>query len=233
MVGWASRFRRGDAVLVGRAAGRISLGSAVLGLSGPVRVRLSFGAGPVLTEVVIDGHVALDERPVRELRLVPGTLRIDGAPEPCELRLDRVLEAVVDELSDVEVEARAVPDGELVLTLVSGVEVTIPADHLLAVRGAAVGPAHALRLSAPLVVSVQGATIRLNHDQLRWLGVLARICVHRATLHPDGRVDLEGGGRSGLDRAVRGGLQHASARLSRLVRSSPRFERVRAFLAPV
>ena len=52
-----------------------------------------------------------------------------------------------------------------------------------------------------------------------------------ATLHPDGSVHLEGGARGGLDRVVRNGLQQASASLSRLVRSSPRFARFRVFLA--
>ena len=36
--------------------------------------------------------------------------------------------------------------------------------------------------------------------------------------------------RHALDRVVRGGLKRASARLSELVRQSPRFARVRSFL---
>lgn len=232
MVAWASRFRGGDATLVGTACGAVALASRELALSGPVRVSLTFRSGPELTELVVEGALTLDGATIRQAKLAPGLLVVDGTPSPAALRLDRVLEAVVDLLSDVQVQARVIPDGELVVTFASGVDVSVPGNQLLTVQGAATGPASALRLSAPLVVSVHGATIRLNHNQLRWLGALARVTVHRATLHPDGRVDLEGGGRTGLDRAVRGGLQQASARLSRLVRSSPRFASVRAFLLP-
>lgn len=220
VLSWASRFRSGDVLLEGIARGALQLPDGRrLGLEGPLRVDFSFVAGgqpPSLRGLVLSGAMCLDGEPVTELFL-------EG-----EARPDRVLEAVVALLADLRAEACAWPDGELVVAFGSGLEVTIPADQPLTVTGATRGSPQALRLIAPLTVAVPGASLRLRQERLRWLTALAGITVTRATLHPDGRVDLEGGGRNGL---VRTGLVHTSTVLSGLVRHSPRFARLRSFLS--
>lgn len=232
MIAWASRFRGGQVSVVGHAHEAVlEVVGLTLGIGASMlRFDLAFSAGPEIAMLAIEGELTVDGRPVRHLVLEPGSATEDGVQRPCDVRIDRLLEVLVDRLGDVEVAAEALPDGELLVRFGTGLEVSIPASATLAVRGASVGPPNALRMSAPLVVSVDGAHVRIGVRHLRWLGALARIRVHRATLHPDGSVQLEGGARSGIDGAVRSGLTQVSARLSTLVRSSPRFARVRAFL---
>ena len=85
-------------------------------------------------------------------------------------------------------------------------------------------------LSQPVVMEVDGEGFKLSHQRFRRLASLASLRLEGASLHPDGEVRLKGGAGLGLDRMVRGGLEKASERLSELVRSSPRFARVRSFL---
>jgi len=82
------------------------------------------------------------------------------------------------------------------------------------------------------VVSTGDAWLRISKGHLGYLSRLARVRIRRATLHPDGSVAIEGGGRRGLDRAVRRGLLEASAQLSNLVKSAPQFSGIREFLEP-
>jgi hypothetical protein len=140
---------------------------------------------------------------------------------------------LVAELNSPSIEARAVPDGDLWVAFGGGVEVRIPAGSMLEVSGSAVGDPDNLTLGSPLVVSIGDAWLRLSKRHFGYLSRLAKVRITRATLHPDGSVDIEGGARRGLDRAVRGGLERASARVSTLVRSAPQFSLVRAFLTPV
>ncbi len=143
----------------------------------------------------------------------------------------REAEELMRGLANPTVEALAVPDGDLWMRFGGGMEVLIPAGSVLEVTGAAVGPPDDLKLTEPLVVSIDDAWLRLSHNRLRFLSSLARVRISKAVLHPDGSVNLEGGARLGLNRAVRGGLVRASERLSTLVRSAPQFSMVRAFLA--
>lgn len=136
---------------------------------------------------------------------------------------------------DLEADAWAISDHEVEVGFGRGlgrvVEFGIPAGTYVRLRGESVGPPSKPVLSAPLSLSVGGAWIRLGGDRrVRWLSSLARVRVERAILHPDGRVALDGGARRILNRAARGGLAHASARISELVQHSPRFVRVRSFL---
>ena len=72
--------------------------------------------------------------------------------------------------------------------------------------------------------------IRVTHGRAPGLSKVARVRVHRFALPPDGSVHLDGAGRGMLDFAISSGLRQASSRLSALIRESPRFERLRAFL---
>jgi hypothetical protein len=139
--------------------------------------------------------------------------------------------ALLGEIDSPSIDALAVPDGDLWMRFGRGIEVLIPAGSVLEFSCAAVGPPTDLTLAGPLViVSVGDAWVRLSNDKLRFLSSLARVRISRAILHPDGSVDLEGGARRGLDRAVRSGLNRASARFSKLVKHAPQFSIVRDFL---
>ncbi len=239
---WARRMRRGSislgghiepaALLVGGwplrlAGGRLSLEAEFLGgrvptlLSLELVAPLSVEAGEV---VHTGGH----------LRLVDQRLLVDGVDVPSaagRLGSGRLLEALVRRLADVEVRARAEPEGDVVLSLGGGVEVCVADGVCLTVDAAAEGPADDLRLCRPVELRFGGEGIRLNHGRLEWLSRLASVRVARARLHPDGSVDLEGRGGRGFDAAVKSGLNTASAGLSALVRRSPgvrRFLRLRA-----
>lgn len=173
--------------------------------------------------------------PVRlEIQFVGGAEpRIVRAAVGSTLLTAREAEAVVAELISPSIEARAVPDGDLWVTFGGGVEVRIPAGSMLEVSGAAVGEPDNLTLGSPLVVSIGDAWLRVSKGHFGYLSRLAKVRITRATLHPDGSVAIEGGARPGLDRAVRGGLDRASARMSTLVKNAPQFSLVRAFLRPL
>ena len=134
------------------------------------------------------------------------------------------------ELCSPTIDALVVPDSDVWVRFGRGVEALVPAGTVLEVSCSAVGAPDDLKLAEPLVMSIGDAWLRLSNDRLRFLSSLAKVRVSKAILHPDGSVDLEGGARRGLDRAARGGLDQASKRLSKLVRSAPQFSKVRQFL---
>jgi len=140
----------------------------------------------------------------------------------------RLLGALVARMADVDGEAWAEPDGEVVID-VGGMEARVPRGVLLTVNGAAKGPADGLVLSRPVEIGFGGDGLRLQHERLEWLSRLAGMRIARATVHPDGSVALEGRGAPGFDVAVRGSLRTASAGLSAFLRRSPG---VRRFLRP-
>jgi hypothetical protein len=244
LVKWASRMHRGSIALRGTLPEPFEL--EFLGVS------LSFPAGPLSAELSYEGgptpwvrrlqigfgaavHARSDAAVFSGARLEADAdgVRLDEAqvaPLDAAVGLGPLLRGLVDRLAHVWVSARAEPDGELLLQLGHGVQVHIPEGVVLTVQGASQGPATELLLCEPLVVGFGGDGLRLSHDQFRMLSRLASVRLVSATLHPDGRVALEGHATRGVDVALRAPLHRASARLSELVRRSPHFKRVRAFL---
>lgn len=238
LVKWAMRLRRGRVELAGHLvdAVRLPLGeeASVAISAGPVAAEVEFvgGAVPMLSRVCIVAEgLAVGTAAGRSLEIAAGAVLVDGvAVEIPEPPLGTVAEALLEKLGDVAVSATAEPDGDIALRIGHGIEVIVPNGVPLTVRGASHGDASALRLSEPLVVGFGGEGLRLSHEQFRWLARLSVVRLGRATLHPDGSVALEGRGGRTAELAMRAPLQKASARLSDLVRRSPGFHRVRAFL---
>ncbi|MEN0064772.1 MAG: hypothetical protein AAGA48_21685 [Myxococcota bacterium] len=138
--------------------------------------------------------------------------------------------AVVDALHDVGLCVEARTDGELQVSLGHGIEASVPAEGVVTLSAVVEGPPDAVVLATAVEVSVAGQGIGVRHQQARWLDGLARIRIRRVSLHPNGEVELDGSGAGVMDWAVTNGLRRASSRITELVRDSPRFERLRAFL---
>lgn len=199
--------------------------------AGLVVARLDFVGGPVpaIEAAAVDAsRVAYVGREGLTLAAGPHGAALDGQAVP-SVRIDQVLMGLLDHLHDLSVEVAADTDRDLLVKISQGVEATLPASEVVTVRGCMAGPPDQPQLSAALVVSVAGTGVRLSHAKARWLSSLARVRLQEARLHPDGRVALHANTRGGAHR-LGGGLQRVSERLSEVVRKSPRFARVRAFL---
>ncbi|HHO53517.1 MAG TPA: hypothetical protein ENK18_22270 [Deltaproteobacteria bacterium] len=185
----------------------------------------------------------------RQVRLPPGTVELEltfrGGEEPqitelqllagpVALRLTETsgegLSALVDQLHDASIRAEAHTEGDLLVKVGHGIEAIVFGGGVVTLTAVVQGPPEDPRLASALEARVGGAGIRVSHSSARWLSALAKIRIHRVSLHPDGSVQLEGGGRGLVDLAVMRGLRRASTRITDLVKQSPRFERVRAFL---
>ncbi len=237
LIAWASRFRDGRVDFSGRLEEEV-----VVSIDG---VEVVLGVGVVCGRVDFEGNgaptllaAALDASVVR-VRVVEGrtlaaaadVVDLDGTPLPA-LRMDLLLEALLDHLHDLSVEVAAWPGQELLVKLAGGVEATVSATDVVTLKGTTVGPPGQPLLDAPLVCTVGGAGLRISHQKLRWLSTLAMVRIQEASLHPCGRVDLQADTPVGLHRVGRG-LDRVSERLSEVVRRSPKFARVRAFLRTV
>lgn len=203
---WASRLAGGSAVLEGRLVAPLDLdldGELVALGAGPARVAVSFLGGPEprLTEVHVQG-----------VRRRAGAGAVDA------------LRGLLDHVHDARVDARAWSDVDLVVKLGHGLEARLPAGELVTLRAVTLGPPDDPRLVEVLDANIGGAGVRFSLERARWLTSLARVNIHRASLHPSGQVDLEGRGL--------GLLRTASHHVSDLIRRSPRFARVRALLDP-
>lgn len=200
--------------------------------TGPIELAFTFvgGPSPTLQALALVGELDLADRHGTALDLDAERALLDGTEVAFPVRLDRLVEAVVDQLADVAVWVEVVPQGELLVKFQHGVQALLRSDAVVTLTGAAEGPPGSLTLSQPVVMEVDGGGFQLSHQRFRRLSSLASLRLEGASLLPDGEVRLRGGAGSGLDRVVRGGLEKASARLSDLVRRSPRFARVRSFL---
>lgn len=193
---------------------------------GPVRVELVFvgGAVPRVPEIrVLAGAL--------QLVLVDGLVHDDGATRPLARPLDPI-DALLDCLHDPSVRVEARPSEDLWIKVAPGLTAALPAGGTITVEAATTGPPESPRLRRSLVVSVGGAGLSIRLPGSRWLKVLASIAIRRASLAPDGGVELLGSATGRLNGAVGVGLRHASHHLSDLVRQSPQFARVRTFLEP-
>jgi hypothetical protein len=237
---WATRLLRGTVEMRGNVHAAVDLpfGNDVLRLpAGPLSLQLGFVGGPepwisrlvlTATGLEVPGGWRGDR-----LLVVGDAAAIDETTRArlgASLHIGTLARTLLDHVGDVSVQARAEPDGDLLLRLGGGVEAIVPSGVLLTASGATTGPASDLQLSEPLVVDFGGEGLRFSHEQFRWLARLAVVRLGSATLHPDGSVALEGAGSGTVDVAMRAPLQRASARLSDLVRKSPQFGRVRSFL---
>lgn len=140
------------------------------------------------------------------------------------------IEGLLDHLHDISVRVEAMPGEDLWVRFLPGLSATIPGDAMVTCEAHTTGPPDAPRLNRSLVVSVGGAGLSVRLPGSRWLRILASVAIRRASLAPDGAVELHGAPGT-LDRAVGFGLRHASHHLSDLVRRHPQFARVRTFLS--
>jgi len=196
--------------------------------AGPVAARLDFVGGktPVIEAAAVDAdELWLSPHRGATLAVGPGCATLDGVRVPV-VRMDLLLDELVDHLHDLAVMATAHSEADLLVKVARGVEATVPAREPVVVTGTTSGPPSQPLLDAPLVVRVGGTGVRVSHRRLQWISSLARVRLMEATLHPDGKVALHADARG---RRMRG-LQRVSDRLSEVVRDSPRFARVRRFL---
>jgi hypothetical protein len=198
-----------------------------------VHVEFEGGATPSVRRARVSGRVVdiARDRIGAELVAGPEGWLIDGFGVQAS-NTAACLAAFFDRLHDVEVEVRAWPDGELLVAFANGVRFAVPDGRAVCVSGATEGPPADLRLSKPLRVAVEGGGVQMTLGRARWVSRAASVRLVEARLHPDGSVALSGGSGRVLDHAVRAGLKTASLTLSRMVRRSPRFARVRALLRP-
>ena len=136
-------------------------------------------------------------------------------------RLEVLVDGVVHGLQSFEVDANAVPEGQLVVRFGFGLQLGIAETREVRARGAAEMNGLELRLSRPLEITCDGDGIVVGHRRFDVINRLARVRIAKATLHPDGLVELDGGASRPLNRAVRGGLRQTSRHLSDFVRRSP------------
>jgi hypothetical protein len=174
--------------------------------AGPLGVDLAFvgGAAPAVSSIALR---SADQAPLDGL---------DGVSQPV-----RAVEALIDVLVDVAVRVEALPGEDLWVRIMPGLSATLPANALVVFDADTRGPAERPRLNRPLVVSIGGAGLSVRLPGARWVRILASVAIRRASLAPDGAVELHGVGI---------GLRRASHHLSDLVRRHPHFARVRSFL---
>mgnify|MGYP000029132426 CR=1 FL=1 len=234
LVSWASRFRDGRVDFTGRLEEPVALlveETEVRLAPGPICGRVDFEGGgpPSLLAAALDAtRMEVGDAVGRTLAVAGEVVVLDDTPLPA-LRMDLLLEGLLDHVHDLTVDVAAWPGQELLVKLSGGVEATVGATDVVTLKGATRGPPGSPLLDAPLVCTVGGSGLRVSHQKLRWLSALAKVRIQEASLHPCGRVDLQADTRAGLHRMGRG-LDRVSQRLSEVVRRSPRFARVRAFL---
>lgn len=227
---WARKFVGGTVRIEGELPASELDGIQIRG--GPAALAFAFAGGPQPTVTVLTLVADLDVHGKSARSLEYGdSMCVDGVPDAASVRIDLLLQHLVERFGDLTAEAEVRPDGEVLVKFQHGVQATLSAGTTVRIAASAQGPAHALQLCAPLTMQVDGEGVRLTHKRFRRLASLAGVRIEGATLDPDGRVRLRGGAEGRLDRLVRGGLAQASDRLSDLVRKSPRFARVRHLLA--
>jgi hypothetical protein len=136
----------------------------------------------------------------------------------------------VDRLHHLDVELCVRPEEEVMVRFGGGAHGVLAPGAALTVSGATEGPPQGMALSRPLVVGFGGDGFMLSHDALHRTARLAHLCIRRATLHPCGRVALEGDAARPLRLAMRTGLRSVSGRFSRMVREADQLDGIRAFI---
>ena len=234
---WASRLSAGSADVRGRLLPiEVAVGGYTFSCpGGHAHLELLFvgGTRPQLAAVTLTCEVLLNGRSARTIRLIDGAVQVDGdtLPKlPVALESGAFVTGVLNHLCDVELLARGRPVRDATVPLPEGIDITLSDRDEVCVRAKTRGPPDDLVLARPLELQFGTHGIQIDHRSAPWLARIARVRVSGANLHPDGRVVLEGTGGRVMNRVVRTGLRTASAHLSGLVRRSPRFSRLRAFL---
>lgn len=210
---WARHLLHGTVRLAGEAPEATRVGA-----DRPV----DLPAGSIVVDLTFEGG---EEPSITSLTLTAADRELPAPASPAAF-----VAALLDVLHDLAIDLEVHTDGEVVIDLGSGLQATLADGGSIALRAAAHGSPEAPRLVEPLEVDVADHGIKVTHARAPGLSRMARVRVHRFALHPDGTVHLDGGGTGVLDFAVSSGLRRASSRLASLIRESPRFERLRAFL---
>lgn len=241
LVTWAKRMQRGTFSLRGRLCESFLADHPEFELkiaAGEVAGEIAFEGGPDprICRVQLEGGLAARVGAQRaegtRASFVQGALFVDEkllATGPFD-GVGGVLATMLDSLADVSVVGWAEPDGDLLLHLGYGLQASLPEGNAVQVQATARGPADGLVLSEPLEIRFGSEGLRLSNEQFRLLSRLAGARLSRLKLHPDGTVTLEGQASRTLELAIGGPLQRAGAKLSDLVRTSPKMNRYRRFL---
>jgi hypothetical protein len=234
---WAARFRDGTFNIGGlcEVPFTLSIGPLLVRFeTHNFRIKGGFlgGRQSRLThlELQADGIRCVNGALGSRLRIEPNRIVWDGG-EICSLesiRLHEVMTECLGIMNDLwlSIDGRA---GETWrMKGPGGFHLDIREDAFVSIRAATAGDPARMRLSSPLEIRCEDISVRLAGGQLSTLSRLAKVRLTGATVQPDGSVQLEGGSRRGLNRALKGGLNHVSRGITDIVRGSPR---LREFLA--
>jgi hypothetical protein len=242
LVTWARRMQRGTFSLRGRLCEAFVADHPEFRIeieAGEVAGEVEFegGASPRISRVHLDGGVTVRTPSAMvgggRVSLVGGALAIDDqriVDGPLD-GIGTLLGRMLDALADVSVVGWAEPSGDILLHLGYGLQASLPVGAPVRVQAAARGPADGLVLSEPLDIRFGSQGLRISNEQFRLLSRLAGATLSRVRLHPDGTVTVEGHASAmAVEIPLGGPLQRAGAKLSQLVRNSPKMTRYRRFL---
>lgn len=238
---WLRRFESGTLRISGElsACETVEVGQYTLTLQpGPVRLSVVFqgGSSAFVSKMYVDSkglkwtdanrHTTSDHWAWQDgLSVMNDTPvgRVEG-------RKGHAVEAMIQYLANVHVEARVVSAEDLSVRSSVGLAVNIPAGVVMTAVGCTVGAPNDLVLARPVIVGFGGDGVELGLSRFHRLSKFLAVRVHRLTLHPDGRVQVEGRGTRGMGRAVRRGLRSTGDLLSEMMRDSASFAMIRPFL---
>ena len=149
--------------------------------------------------------------------------RLDG-------RKGAVVESMVQHLANVHAEVRVVPAVSLRLRSTSRLLVQVPAGVVMTAVGCTEGAPDALTLIRPMVVGFGGQGVEVVVSRFQRLSKLLSVRIHRLTLHPDGRIEVDGQGTKGFGRAVKKGLRATGDILSEVMKEHATYAAIRPFL---
>lgn len=147
-----------------------------------------------------------------------------------EGRKGTIVEALVQHLSNVHAEVRVVPAVPLRLRSTSRLLVQVPAGVVMTAVGCTEGAPDSLTLVRPMVVGFGGQGVEVVVSRFKRLSRLLSVRIHRLTLHPDGRIEVDGQGTKGFGRAVNRGLRATGDILSEVMKEHATYAAIRPFL---
>jgi hypothetical protein len=238
---WLQRFDNGTLRIEGKYTKRIEVQVD--------RFRLQMGPGPIRISLMFQGgrsgfisKLFVDDAQLRwcdadrhsegaRWGWQDGLAVLDSDPVgKVEGRKGHLIEAMLEQLCDVNVEVRVVPTDEVRIRSKGGLTLNVPAGMVVTAVGGTSGEPEELTLCRPMVFGFGGQGVELAVHRFRRLSRLMSVRVQRVTLHPNGRVELAGRGMRGMGLAVRRGLETTGELLSEVVRESRHFSVVRPFL---
>ena len=96
--------------------------------------------------------------------------------------------------------------------------------------GCTEGAPDTLTLTRPMVVGFGGQGVEVRVSRFRRLSRLLSVRIHRLTLHPNGRIEVDGHGTKGFGRAVKKGLRATGEILSEVMKEHATYAAIRPFL---